>query len=194
MSKCNLPGPETTVHGMVRDTSTGLPIPNLQLEVVSLYNSTQKGNKDYTIVTTKADGSYYLKFTPEIKVTYLIYPIQENYTLFGTPHIILGQDNNINLNVYEMVNLNIHLTNNSTQNKNTFSLWVQSNNFFTGFGIYIPNSIKVDTLVKMSLPHLNTYTLQSEFSDYYSPTTAPITFKKVIFLGKADTTVNVVNP
>jgi len=189
-----MPGPETTVHGIVRDTSTGLPIPNLQLEVVSLYGSTQKGNKDYTTVTTKADGSYYLKFTPEINVTYFIYPIQENYTTFSSTHIILGQDNNINLNVYEMINLNIHLTNNSTQNKNTFSLWAEGSYFISEFGIYIPNPIKVDTLVKMSLPHLSSYTLQSEFSDYYSPSTAPIVFKKVIFLGKVDTTVNVVNP
>ena len=72
MSKCfNEPGPVTTIHGFVNDAVTGKPLGNVQLEVASQFGYGQESNN---FVTTAADGSFYLKFTPPSSVSFYLKP------------------------------------------------------------------------------------------------------------------------
>jgi hypothetical protein len=72
MSKCfNEPGPVTTVHGFVYDAVSGQPLGNVQLQAVSQFGyQYESGN----FVTTAADGSFYLKFTPQSTVSFYLEP------------------------------------------------------------------------------------------------------------------------
>ena len=73
MSKCfNEPGPVTTIHGYVNDAVSGKPLANVQLEVVSQFGY---GQSSGNFVTTAADGSFYLKFTPPGTETYVHHPV-----------------------------------------------------------------------------------------------------------------------
>jgi len=214
MSKCKedkTPGPSTVVHGVVRESVTGKPIPNVRFQVVKRYSAgILSGTRyaDYDIVTTGDDGSYNLRFTPLGAGTFALQMMQGNavdyYILTGFVNntIILGTDNNIDFTLARLVNLNVHLKNSSNQNK-------------TGFHVFIlnccvtPNIVRsddyragpLDTTLKYKLPQLAMYTFQSLYYKGFIPSgpnvgyfADTLSFKQNFYLGRNDTTINVVNP
>jgi hypothetical protein len=113
----------------------------------------------------------------------------------------LGQDNNFIIKTYRLVSLDIHLVNNSTQNRNSFILDIEEqkvlNPNISAFGAFFELvSPKADTTFNTFLPQLSTYTFRS---DYFNDNTNAgftdtVNFYKTIKLGVADTTVSITNP
>ena len=118
MSKCNTPGPETNISGMVTDTVTGKPVSGLQLKVINFYNA----DDQYAPVTTNNNGSYSLSFRPANALGSYIIVIAgnsiNNYyaNLTEGSRITLGKNNSNNLRVYKLVAVTVKLK--STINKN----------------------------------------------------------------------------
>ena len=199
MSKCHeTPGPVTTLHGSVTDAVTGQPFANLQMEVVSQYGyNFDSGN----FVTTAADGSFYLKFTPPGTETFYLRPIQSQlmrYYVDPFPKIVLGQDNDLNIKTFRFVSVDIHIVNNSSQNRTQYTLDVSElNPKVSGFGTFFQLAKpKADTSFSSYLPQLNSYSFKSDFFDGYSTTgfTDSVNFYKTVKLGVTDTTVTITNP
>jgi hypothetical protein len=201
MSKCHeAPGPVTTIHGYVTDAVTGQPFAGVQMEVVSQYGyNFDSGN----FVTTAADGSFYLKFTPPGTETFYLKPIQSQLMRYSAdpipfPKIILGQDNDINIKAFRFVSVDIHIVNNSSQNRTTYLLDVSElNPKVEGFGTFIflvPP--KADTTYNAWLPQLDSYSCKSDFynANASAAATDSINFFKTIKLGINDTTVTITNP
>jgi len=200
MSKCfNEPGPVTTVHGYVNDVVTGKPLSNVQLQVVSQFGY---GQSSGNYVTTAADGSFYLKFTPSSSSGFYLKPAlaQQRRYYFTSPYprLVLGQDNNFTLTAYKFVAVGIHLINNSNQNRSDFTLNLKELNptairFEAFFDLAPP---KADTIFSAFLLQQSSYQCQSYFFNGY--TTAgfadSVNFYKTITLGANDTTVVITNP
>ena len=164
MSKCNdAPDPVTTVHGIVTDGATGKPIPGLQLRVANTYDLTDASNKNYYAVTTNADGSYYLKFTPRGTISYTIASASSTVSNYFEipPKITFGIDNDINIKLYDLLTLTVHLINNSGYGKTQFMLYVNDDFAFTS--VFVPPPLKIDTTFKLQVSHLMTYTFVSTF-------------------------------
>lgn len=200
MSKCfNAPGPVTTIHGSVADAVTGKPLGNVQLEVVSVFGySAESGG----FVTTAADGSFYLKFTPPTSVGFSLRPAlaesRRYYFIDSPPKIVLGQDNDFNMKAFRFVALGIHLVNNSSHNRTNYFLDVNElNPKVEGFGAFFElMTPKADTTFTAWLPQLNSYICKSDFVNGFSDTgrTDSVTFYKTITLGVNDTTTTITNP
>ena len=196
MSKCRTQGPVTTIHGYVTDAITDLPFANLQMQVINQYND-DSGN----FVTTAADGSFYLKFTPSGYGTYHLRPVRSllmRYYAGPFPRIALGQDNDFNIKTFRFVSLGIHLVNNSTQNHTDYILDVNElNPKIVGFGAFFElMHPKADTTFIAYLPQLASYKCKSDFFNGYSNAGLidSVNFFKIIKLGVADTTVTITNP
>jgi hypothetical protein len=199
MSKSHeTPGPVTTLHGSVTDAVTGQPFANLQMEVVSQYGyNFDSGN----FVTTAADGSFYLKFTPPGTETFYLRPIQSQlmrYYVDPFPKIVLGQDNDLNIKTFRFVSVDIHIVNNSSQNRTTYLLDVSElNPKVTGFGSFIfLTPPKADTSYTAWLAQSDSYSFKSDFynANASAAATDSINFFKTIKLGVNDTTVTITNP
>jgi hypothetical protein len=201
MSKCHeAPGPVTTIHGFVTDAVTGQPFANVQMEVVSQYGyNFDSGN----FVTTAADGSFYLKFTPPGTETFSLRPIQSQLMRYAAdpnpfPKIVLGQDNDFNIKVFRFVLVDTHIINNSSQNRTDFFLDVNElNPKIEGYGTFFElTKPKADTSFTSYLPQMNSYSFKSDFFNGFSTTglTDSVNFYKTIKLGVNDTTVVITNP
>ncbi len=200
MSKCfNEPGPVTTIHGFVYDAVTGNPLGNVALQAVSQFGShDQSGN----LVTTAADGSFYLKFTPQNSETFYLRPalsqLRRYYFTGTTPVIVLGKDNVFNLQALRMVLLNIHLVNNSNQSRSNYDLDVTELNpkIISSGAFFDLAPPKADTTFITYLPQLESYSCKSDFSNGLSSSglVDTLNFYKTITLGVNDTTVVITNP
>ncbi len=180
--KCNdnNPGPETIAEGEVTDAVTGRPIAGLQLKISS------QNSQNSEQVITKADGSYYIKFTPLGDQSYFITPgapYNTPYNSSSNSTVYLGVDNIINLKLYQTVNLTIHLINNSSYSKQEFNLYINGdNNYFGNGGLSLYPARKIDTTFTSTEVYSSYYIIESEF------------FNTSVYLGKVDTTVNIINP
>jgi hypothetical protein len=195
MSKCNTPGPETNVSGIVTDTVTGKPVSGLQLKVVNFYNVKDQ----YTPVTTNDNGSYNLSFKPADAFGSYTIVIAGNSTTnyYATLNeggkITLGKNNSNNLRVYKLVTVTLKLK--STINKNQPKLEVLISGTTFLFQLYNVTSAIVDTTYQALIPRLNTYTVGGI---YYNPAgpggVSSFDFSSNVYIGNADTTINITNP
>ncbi|MDF2430471.1 MAG: hypothetical protein JWP44_102 [Mucilaginibacter sp.] len=211
MSNCKedkTPGPSTTVHGFVKEDKTGNPIANVQLQVTKEYAVFLSGNKysDYDVVTTGADGSYSLIFTPLGTGTFYLKVSSSppNYFSGGIEQIYPGKDNTANFTLTRVVNLSVHLKNNSNQNKTGFHIFISSCCGPSQNATWMSDNILpviIDTTIRYKLPQLSSYVFQSLYFNgyiksgpdvgYFADT---ISFKKSFYLSKNDTTLTVINP
>ncbi len=200
MSKCHeAPGPVTTIHGYVTDVVTGKPLANVQLEAVSQFGyQSESGN----FVTTAADGSFYLKFTPQSTVTFSLNPAlsqaRRYYFTGAALNIVLGQDNDFNIKAYRFVSVDVHLINNSGHNRTNYFLNMDELNtagirFDAAFDSAPP---KADTTFNTYLQQQSSYNCKSDFFNGFSTAglTDSVNFYKTIKLGVNDTTVVITNP
>jgi hypothetical protein len=191
------PAPTTTVQGTVTDASTGKPVANLQLQLQSELFFSYYFDQN---LKTDANGTFYLRYTPKgdnPKLLILFEPPEDYYVVGNNKQpVTAGQSNSYNILTYKLVNVTIHLTNNSTQNEKYFRMLVNNGQFGTFFEFPNPN-IKIDTLLHTKLAQLSTFTIQSIFYNGYNSAgyyTDSVIFKKNVNIGTADTTVSVVNP
>ena len=201
MSKCHeAPGPVTTIHGFVTDAVTGKPFANVQMEVVSQYGYNFDSG---SFVTTAADGSFYLKFTPPGTETFYLKPIQSQLMRYTAdpnpfPKIVLGQDNDFNIKTFRFVYVGFHIVNNSNQNRSNYFLDVNEiNPTMEGYGTFfelVPP--KADTIYKAYLPQLSSYRCKSDFFNGFSDSglADSVNYYTTVKLGVNDTTVTVTNP
>ncbi|WP_448700990.1 carboxypeptidase-like regulatory domain-containing protein [Mucilaginibacter sp. AW1-3] len=220
MSQCfknDTPGPSTTVHGIVKDYQTGDPIPGLNLEI---QRSTSNGTilfplgspgsttTDFDIVTTKADGTYTLTFTPIGSGTFsLLIKDQQgttfvyNYNQNTYNELDLGKDNKVDFLVQKLINATIHLKNLSNQNKSNFRLTVTGccNNPYYTFGTYYASPIVIDTIIHTRFPQVYTMNLNNMYYNVV-PNGRLLTMKDTSSFNKSfktnrnDTTFNLINP
>lgn len=204
-SKDETPGPATTVKGFVREDVSGKPLPNVQLQIVKRYATFFSGPKyeNYDIVTTGADGSYNLKFTPHGSGTFFLDIISSpaNYTLsraipdISVHGLTLGQVDTLNFTLARVYSVNIHLKNNSNHNRTAFHyfIWRSPNDAYVGIDV---SPIVIDTVMNFKLPQLTSYTFQSLFYNRIvnGGLGDTISFKKSFYVNQADTNINVVNP
>jgi hypothetical protein len=196
MSKCNIPGPETTVQGTVTDYLSGQPVANMQMYVVNALHMPYVNGSN--LVTTNADGSFYFKFTPTSQGTIYLEPVEaesNRYVLQTSTTITQGQVNTFAIKTYEMVDVTFHLINNSSQNRSNYFFDVSSTRYGTFFELFSPN-IKKDTVFHSFLPQLAQYKVKSDFlnANANAGSTDSVNFYTVFNLSKVDTIVNVVNP
>jgi hypothetical protein len=217
MSQCRedkTPGPVTTVRGFVHEAKTGIPMGNVQLQIVKTYTRflETEGVSFYDITTTAADGSYDLKFTPLGKGKFFLRILNPPIYYVGgrqfrAPNypdngLILGRTDTLMFTLTKLIGVNVHLTNKSTQDRTAFHAYIlDDSNFFNvsysdgGFARVI-----VDTSITYHIPQLGYYTYQSIF---FNPITSgpdiggygdSLSFKRNFYLGKADTSILIVNP
>jgi len=190
------PGPATTIHGIVTNASTGKPLANFQMQVQIELGFSYLS--DYT-VTTKADGSFYLKIAVSGENARIL-PVNallNTYYLKNFPQITLGQDNDLNIVTFKLVNVNIHVVNNSTQNRsNYWMLVIPENANYSGVQFIFNSTVKTDTVLHASLGQQIPYSFKSYFFNGYSTAgmADSVDFTKVIYVGKNDTTINITNP
>lgn len=195
MSKCNTPGPETNISGIVTDTVTGKPISGLQLKVINLYNA----GDQYTPVTTNNYGSYNLSFRPADPIGSYTIVIAGNstnnyYATFNEgSKITIGKNNTKNLRVCKLVAVTVKLK--STINKNQPKLEVVILGTTFPFQLNNVTSSIVDTTYQALIPRLNNYNIAGI---YYNPAgpggTFPYDFSSKVYIGNADTSINISNP
>jgi len=217
MSRCKedkTPGPVTTVRGFVRETKTGAPLANVQLQIVKDYSAFLEPQKVsyYDITTPGADGSYNLKFTPlgtgqfYLRILhpplYYAFAGQDPAPTYPYNGLALGHTDTISFTLTKLIGLTVHLTNKSTQNRAAFHAYIldsssPSNIFYSEYGI---GRVIIDTTISYYLPQLGSYTYQSIF---YNPILSgpnvggfgdSLSFKKNFYVGKADTSLVIVNP
>lgn len=208
------PGPQTTIHGVVKDYRTGQTFPGIKIIIVKQYNTLAHFDNgpsydSYDGPTTGSDGSFNYTFTPQGSGQYTLGIYQTPNSKF--PFIIaqtgdaspltLGKNNEINFSVLTALNLNIHVTNNSGHQKQQFSLSVDTNSFyyFNYLSYFTPRNIApypLDTVYTgVQVPQMANIIV---FSRYHSNTTNgsydTLSFQKAFQLHKADTTITIVNP
>jgi hypothetical protein len=191
ISKCfNPPGPVTVIHGTVTDDATGQPFGNLQMEVSGVYDNFSE------LVTTNADGTFYLKFTPPGKGAYRLRPVNSLYNRYNPnsfADIVLGQDNSFDVKTNRLVAVKVHIINNSNQNRSNYFLDITNRKFASSVELVPP---KADTTSAVYLQQLSPYTFKSDFFNGFSDVGLidSVNFIKIINIGKADTTVVINNP
>lgn len=194
MSRCNIPGPETNISGIVTDTVTGKPVSGLQLKVINFYNAEDQ----YTPVTTNNNGSYNLSFRPADAIGSYFIVIAGNstnnyYATLEGSKITLGKNNSNNLRVYKLVTVTVKLK--STINKNQPKLEVLFWGTTFPFQLYNVTSAIVDTTYQAHIPRLNNYKIGGI---YYNPAgpggTFSDDFSSNVYIGNADTSINISNP
>jgi hypothetical protein len=211
-AKSETPGPLTTVRGIVKEDISGKPLSNVQLQVVKRYITLFSGAKyeNYDIITTGADGSYNLKFTPHGAGTFFleIINIPANYIFLSTQPVVnttygltLDQVNTLNFTLARVYNVNIHLKNNSNHNRTAFHYFIldccSPGGAYGGIDI---SPIVIDTVMNFKLPQLTLYTFQSIFYNqivtgpYVAGFSDSLSFKKSFYINRADTNIAVVNP
>lgn len=217
MSQCQedkTPGPVTTVRGFVHEAKTGIPLANVQLQIVKTYSRCLEPNgvSFYDITTTATDGSYNLKFTPLGKGKFYLRILDPPiYYLGGTQvpvpsypdtGLALGRTDTLSFTLIKLVGVNVHLTNKSNQSRTAFHAYIlnDGNSFNVSYSDDGFARVIVDTTISYHIPQLGYYTYQSIF---YNPITSgpnvggygdSLSFKKNFYLGKADTSIVVVNP
>src|ERR1700761_697608 len=190
MSQCknNAPGPQTTVHGVVKDYKTGDPIANVNLQVhqYSACTFCTAITTDYDTIKTKADGSYTYTFTPigTGDPNLLVDPSNGyNYNDQTNTQLTLGIDNKIDLLVQKNINLNLHLINNSDQNRKKFYTYLQGCCYFSTY-VFInrtyTSQVKIDTSINYKVPEFSTISVISFFKSFNT--------------SKNDTAVTIINP
>jgi hypothetical protein len=219
MSQCmedKTPGPVTTVRGFVRENKTGAPMAGVQLQIVKFYSVFLDSHRVsyYNITTTRADGSYDLRFTPLGKgqfylqvlnpPRYYIEAGEDPAPSYPDNGLILGGTDTLNFKFTKLLGLTVHLTNKSSQNRKAFWVWIldddASNPGHIAYGDGGFSHPVVDTTIIYHLPQLNSYTYKSIF---YNPILSgpnvggfsdSLSFQKNFYLGKADTSLVIVNP
>jgi hypothetical protein len=212
LSKCKedkTPGPLTTIQGVVTEDKTDKPLPNVSLQIRKRYFSgflSPGKYSDYNIVTTNDKGEFSLKFTPlgtgDFTLNLLTLGYDNYFPSYFNNVIELGQENSYAIKLSKIINLTVHLKNNSTQNKTGFHVFISSccGSVFTDGSTDIGHVV-VDTVLKYKLAQLNTYTFQSLYFNGYVQSGPQVgtfadtlSFKKEFQLGTKDTTITIINP
>jgi hypothetical protein len=215
MSKCKedmTPGPQTTVHGIVKEYETGEVFPNVELQISKQYSQglcdCGPGYSEYDVVTTKPDGTYSLTFTPLGIGTFTlrVKTIPNNgfiYESYNSNELVLGKDNSLDFLVQKLITATVHLKNNSDQNKKNFRLelnaccYMPNNDWgFDNYAIKDIYHIKIDTSIRFQIPQLSLVTFVSRFYTGYNASglADTLSFKKSFNSGKNDTTISITNP
>ncbi|HVW12217.1 MAG TPA: carboxypeptidase-like regulatory domain-containing protein [Mucilaginibacter sp.] len=194
MSRCNTPGPETNISGIVTDTVTGKPVSGLQLKVINFYNAEDQ----YAPVTTGSNGSYNLSFRPANAFGSYFIVIAGNstnnyYATLEGNKITLGKNNSDNLRVYKLVTVTVKLK--STINKNQPKLELLFSGKTFPFQLDNVSSAIVDTTYQTLIPRLNNYNIGGIYFNPAGPGgTFPYDFSSNVYIGNADTSINISNP
>jgi hypothetical protein len=208
MSQCrknDTPGPETSVHGIIKDYNTGGPIANIRLivtqdEGVSLLAlDAPPQSRSYDTITTKTDGTYSYKFTPLGTGKFNLNILDnENYNYnYPSNPLIIGSDNEFDFTFQKLLNLNLHLVNNTAHNTTSglvliYGCCAPVVGFTSYFGVNIGPK-KLDTLIHTKMAQLSTVSIECRFYNANDPN-PPLSVIQSFKSGKNDTTVNVINP
>ncbi len=191
-TKCNIPGPETRVHGVVTDGVTGKAIGDLPMEVAA-------EGEDPHYFSTNADGSYDIKFKPERFVKYQLsvtFSVAESYFLPQFIKITQGTDTVINYALYPLINVSVHLVNHTSHGQAGFILNMLDSlkDVYPGDVLLQLPSFKptIDTVAKFQMAHFTTVSCLSIFYD--SKGQDIVEYNQRIKLGGRDTTIAINNP
>ncbi|MES2275629.1 MAG: hypothetical protein V4592_06380 [Bacteroidota bacterium] len=213
MSNCKedkTPGPETTVHGVVKDGKSGEVYGGVVLQIEKQYSrglayiDAGPGYSYYDTVVTKPDGTYNLKFTPLGSGDFSLAIKKNPVSAIGgySAGLVTGKDNTCNFSVIKLVNLTIHLKNNTNQGRVGFRMYYGYDGVYPFFaGVIDFKKPIVDTTFTIQTPHLSKSILTSQFYTGYL-TTGPgigtvgdtVAFRKGFSISRNDTLVNVINP
>jgi len=208
MTRCGLedvtPQAETVIQGTIKDPRTGEPVPNIKIVINKSWKTGlhTSDSKSYDSLYTRADGSYYLKFIPigsgdyslrinDYKTKYFIYSVNST--------IQLGKINTLNYGFQKAIKLTVKLKNTSSQNRTKFRLFTDtcclSYSYNRSYGYSDFSPVIKDTTFNYYVPYLSSVKLTSLYGNYgINNLTDTLSFKKIINMGKADTTINLLNP
>jgi len=211
MSQCTkedvTPQAETVIQGVIKDPRTGEPVPNIKIVIHKTWGNGLfgRGYKRYDSLYTKADGTYYLKFIPLGTGEYdlRLNDYDNKYFIYGNDYSIqIGKINTSNFGFQKAVKLTVKLKNASSQSRTSFSLVADTCCPTYHYGYYGSHGfvpVIKDTTLLFRVPYLSSVKLTSWYRGYKQITGAPaapdtLTIKKLISIGKNDTTISVINP
>lgn len=205
MSKCKNDElqPETTVHGVVKDFNTGLPISGYKLIVENIPGGSQDysyTHRSYDTIYTKVDGSYQYTFTPVGDNEHYINPVKNaDYSFYNKEYrsLTFGRDNTFDFVLQKLINLNLHLVNNTAHSTTYGECMVTA-------CCYYPNATyadlrigtkKLDTVIVTKIARRSDITVACSYYNFYNTTVPPLGQSTQSFkTGLNDTTVTVINP
>lgn len=198
--------PETKVHGTVIEYSSGKPVKGFKLIV---YGNGSGGSWTnavpyhfYDSIRTDANGSYKYTFTPvdndnDVNISTAT-GLFDNFALNHSSNqkLTYGKDNVADVVVQRLINVIIHLINNSLQNRDRGEISFKGCCFDPGYtyGARDIGASKLDTLMYFTLPARSDITTTFDYYNRASKITSLISFNRSFRLGSNDTTITIINP